>query len=783
MKLTQITYSLLLMLFFISCQREIDWSSSDNTDDSNISSPLKVSLIGLIVDENGQPLQSVSIKAGAGNSTQTDARGYFRFSNITLDKFKSMVTAEKTGYFKGYRVFSVSDKATNFIKLQLLKRVNVGTIPSATGGQITVGGYSISLPASGVVVKANGATYSGTINVFAQPIDPTVSNIGDIVPGSFLAQDSLSRQGLLDSYAMIAIELQGSAGEALQLAPNKTAMIEFPIPASLQASAPANLPLWYMDESTGIWMQEGRATKNGTTYSGTVKHFSFWNCDVWNGPLVFLEMTIKDMSGMPIPYAGVQIRATNGAGVMAFGKSDSLGYFSGLVPANQGLQLNILNDCHSVAHTRMLTSMNQNTNIGEIRINPGTKGIIVTGNVKDCNAQPITNGMAAVYIDNKYYYLPLNGSGQFSTSILHCLDNLEISVYDFTTSLVRSYQYVIGVDNVTNLQLTTCGGGIAYTVTTYAGMATFGGYVDGPLNIAEFGSLSGICRDQAGNIYVSDYYNNRIRKITPGGIVSTFAGTGIAGFADGPGATAQFYGPSGLAVDNSGNIYVADLSNYRIRKITPAGVVSTFAGSGVQGIANGTSASAWFMGPTSITIDPSGNIYVPDGTIGLIRKITPAGIVSRMTPNGSGYVDGPLAIAKFGGRLYMISDAAGNLYVSDYSNHCIRKISTSGIVSTFAGTGGIAGSADGSATTASFNRPSGIIADANGSLLVLDQDNYKIRKIDVAGNVSTIAGSGIQGFNDGIGLTAQFYSSTQIAAGANGSFYLADFCRIRKLSQ
>ena len=228
-------------------------------------------------------------------------------------------------------------------------------------------------------------------------------------------------------------------------------------------------------------------------------------------------------------------------------------------------------------------------------------------------------------------------------------------------------------------------------------------------------------------------------------IVSTFAGTGTAGNTEGPVMTASFNYPCGVAVDSSGNIYVADKVNNKIREITSS-VVFTFAGSGTVGSAEGTGTAASFYNPTGVAVDSSGNIYVADSFSDKIRKITSAGIVSTFAGSGTaGSAEGTGTAASFYNPTGVAVDSSGNIYVADRYNNKIRKITSAGVVSTLAGSG-TAGNSEGTETAASFNFPFGIALDSSGNIYVADTQNNKIRKITSAGVVSTLAGSGTAGY-------------------------------------
>jgi sugar lactone lactonase YvrE len=318
------------------------------------------------------------------------------------------------------------------------------------------------------------------------------------------------------------------------------------------------------------------------------------------------------------------------------------------------------------------------------------------------------------------------------------------------------------------------------TVTTLAGSTL--GFADGTGSAAQFFLPMGVALDTAGNLYVADTNNNKIRKITPAGVVSTLAGS-TQGFANGTGAAAQFYNPFGVAADTAGNVYVADTNNNRIRKITPSGVVTTLAGTGALGFSNGAGANAQFANPGGVATDAAGNVYVADVINHKIRKITPPGVVSTLAGGSTyGFANGSGAAAQFNAPRGVATDPLGNVYVADSENHKIRKITPAGMVSTLAGS--TLGFADGSGSAAQFYYPFGVATDAAGNVYVTDSYNNKIRKITPAGVVITLAGS-MQGFVDGTGTAAQFYYPDGVVVDAAGAVYIGDQSnnRIRKIIQ
>lgn len=316
------------------------------------------------------------------------------------------------------------------------------------------------------------------------------------------------------------------------------------------------------------------------------------------------------------------------------------------------------------------------------------------------------------------------------------------------------------------------------TVSTFAGKSTVGSS-DGVGTSASFNSPRGIATDVAGNIYVTDSWTGLIRKISPTAVVTTLAGNDKIDM-DGRGPV--FWNPAGIAVDASGYIYVADSHNNRIRKVSPEGVVTTLAGMGVQGYADGPGATAKFYNPEGVALDASGNVYVADLHNNLIREISPEGVVTTLAGSGAiGADDGKGTKASFNSPYDVAVDAIGNVYVADTQNNMIRKINRGGVVSTLAGSGA-QGAADGRGDAASFYRPFGLGLDAYGNIYVADSNNNKIRKVTPQGVVTTLAGSGEFGSDNGPGAKASFAGPADVAADLSGNLYVTDgHTMIRKI--
>jgi hypothetical protein len=438
MKRMHLGVLLLLSFIFFSCQKELKVSGIDTPTSPGGSVTLKTTIQGNITDENGQPMSGVSIKAG-NQTVVTDNHGYFRAKNAIVDANAALVVAEKQGYFKGYRTFRATS-GTNQVMIQMIKKTAAGDVDAAAGGSATLtNGAKIALPANGIVLANGGTPYTGTVKVYAAYIDPTAQNISKVLPGSFMADDKDNKRVVLASYGMLAVELETPAGVKLQVRSGSEATLTTPIPALLQASAPSTISLWYVDEQSGLWKEQGSATKSGNSYVGTVKHFSFWNCDV-SSTSINLSMTLRNPEGSPLVHVLVKLSRTGGAyPSSSYGITDSLGQVSGAVPSGESLLMEVLDPCYNAVYSQTVGPFSTATNLGVISINtPGAHIVTIKGKLLNCSNAPVTNGYAVISFDNVVRYAAVDAGGNFSIATTSCT----------TTSGSCD---VIGVDN-SNLQ-------------------------------------------------------------------------------------------------------------------------------------------------------------------------------------------------------------------------------------------------------------------------------------------------------------------------------------------
>jgi uncharacterized protein (TIGR03437 family) len=329
-------------------------------------------------------------------------------------------------------------------------------------------------------------------------------------------------------------------------------------------------------------------------------------------------------------------------------------------------------------------------------------------------------------------------------------------------------------------------------ITTVAGTGSTGFSGDGgPATSARLYWPYGVTVDGSGNIYIADWSNNRVRKVSPSGIISTVAGTGTAGYAGdgGPATSANLNSPYGTAVDGSGNLFIADENNNRIRKVSPSGIITTVAGTGSSSFSGdgGPATSAQLNSPHNVTLDGSGNLYFSDSSNNRIRKVSSTGIISTVAGNGgssSSGDGGPATSAQLNWPHGVALDGSGNLYIGDYDNNRIRKVSSSGIITTVAGTGTGGFSGDGGpATSAQLYNPNGVVLDGSGNLYFSDFSNNRIRKVSPSGIITTVAGTGSSGFSGdgGPATSAQLSEPSGLAMDGSGNLFIADEnnCRIR----
>ncbi len=441
-----IVLAVLVTLCLAGCKKyQVVGGGTGGTDSTVVLSPLtdftttiSATISGFVTDENDSAINKATVQAG-GVSVVTDKYGYFRIVNASIVQNAAVVTVTNNGYFKSIKTWVATAGKPAFFRIKMIRKNIAGSVTSAAGGTVGLAnGLKIGLPPTSVVNAGSNAAYTGKVNIAAYWIDPTTADIDRVMPGNLSGLNADNKLQLLASYSMAAVELTGDNGELLQLAPGKKASINFPLPSGLSATAPATIPLWYFNETTGLWKQEGSATKSGTGYTGEVSHFSFWNCD-FSYSFVQFSCTVTSETGLPLPFAQIKISLAGNLNYFTFGYTNENGFASGLIPANSPVLLEIFNNyaCGTAAYSSTFTTTYQPAPLGNIAISLSSLGATVSGSVVNCGNGPVRAGEIVVQNGIFFNKYPVNADGSFSFNQLVCgngSNNITIVAIDSSTA-------------------------------------------------------------------------------------------------------------------------------------------------------------------------------------------------------------------------------------------------------------------------------------------------------------------------------------------------------------
>ena len=465
----------MVLPFLISCQKNFKGTATI-TDPAvpiipaDLTTKVTASLIsGFITDGNDFAVKDATVKIGT-ITVLSDKYGYFEVRNMQVVQNAAVVNVTKQGFFKGIKTFIAVANKGAFFRIKLIPKTLSGTLNGGTGGTVIVtGGLLISFPANAIVNASTNTAYSGTVNVTAYKIDPTSADMTRIMPGDLRGLNSDSQLQLLTSYGMAAVELTSAGGELLQIATGKKATMTMPIPSTIIAAAPATIPLWFFNETNGLWKQEGSATKIGNNYVGDVSHFSFWNYDVPANYVQF-NCTVVNTIGQPVQNAYVKISLVSNPNNAGYGYTDSSGYVSGAVPNNAQLKLEVFANAAcggAAAFSQNFSTTNSNIAFGNATINTTTSIAVLTGSINNCAGSPVTNGYVVIREGNLYNRIALSNTGTYTYNKLFC---------SFPTSIT-----LVGED-VTNLQQNSP---VTYVVTS-AGVNNIPGITACGINTQQF---------------------------------------------------------------------------------------------------------------------------------------------------------------------------------------------------------------------------------------------------------------------------------------------------------
>lgn len=423
-----------IVVCFAACRKD-----TDNIDQNPGNNPPAVyingSVLGLITDEAGNALSQAEVSFD-GQTVYTDDFGNFIMNNQTFNETATSIQVSKEGYFNSSRTFYPKLNETSHITLAMMEKVQTGTLTTGETKDISTDGVNINFETP-AFVDDSGATYEGDVNVFVRWLNPTDENLANIMPGDLVGIDEESNLNALQSFGMIGVELESATGESLELAADQTATITLDVPASMQSTAPATIPLWHFNEVSGLWEEEGEANLENGKYVGTVSHFSFWNCDA-PYPLITLSGVVNGPSG-GIENLKVQITdlELNQSGC---GHTTNRGFFSGKVPKGHPLLLEVLGPCGDVLYAEEIGSFDEDTEIPAVFIS-FADDVVITGTLTNCNDDAINQGYVHVTFESSSTLtISLNDDQSFEATLLGCAtDNSATAVgVDITNSLVSA---------------------------------------------------------------------------------------------------------------------------------------------------------------------------------------------------------------------------------------------------------------------------------------------------------------------------------------------------------
>ena len=421
-----------MVLLFSSCGKE----GTDVTVITPVVDPpsidVNASVVGVVTDEAGAVLEDAIVQYGELEAT-TNEFGYFSFNNVKLYKDGTFLSVSKPGYFPGSRKFYPRENEASNISIQLLEKLNVGTVDQSIGGAIPFSKASVNLP-SGDYTLAGGGVYSGAVEVYAKWLDPTDQNTFSEMPGDLTGYTTEGEVMALSTFGMIAVELESDSGQKLALPEGTTANISLEVPVSLLGVAPATIPLWHFDETNGIWIEEGFATLVDGKYEGEVSHFSFWNCD-YPSELVNIEGQVY-LYDDEYENAHVLVTVVN-SGFQGSGYTNSNGFYTGKVPKNEALKIEVLDPCGNSIFNKNIGPFADDQILDAIFINETLEAITVYGSVDNCTGDQIDASYAIIKVGEQFFTANADANGDFSSNLVYCVaGDIEVYGVDVTNSLI-----------------------------------------------------------------------------------------------------------------------------------------------------------------------------------------------------------------------------------------------------------------------------------------------------------------------------------------------------------
>jgi hypothetical protein len=442
--------AVLFSSLFYSCQKEF------HTDPIS-EGPSSLIVQGIVTDAAGRPLKDVTI-GGGNKQTLTDKNGAFRITDASFSTKEAFIKASKAGYFDGSRTFFSRSGSNNFVRIQLMQQDNGSTVTASSGGSVTIGGGAVvELPANGLITS-DGSIYPGIVTVKAFYLNPHNRKLNQLMPGDLRGENSLGQLKGLKTFGMMAVELTGSSGQKLQIKNGSSAKLHFPVQ---NTNAPSSVPLWYFNDSTGLWKEEGFATRQGGEYVGNVKHFTFWNVDQ---PFDYVTVSMRVVNASQQPLSGLAVQLTSlSDSTAAYDYTDDNGYIDGYVPANTVLLREVLDDCGNVIASSQIGPYATNTTLGDVTVNNNPSLQTITGTVVNCSGNPIADGSVMLSMQGITQWAMVT-NGAFNITFSNCSGTASASLIAEDNVTQQQGDPVLvsfSSGNVNAGQLQACGYGTA----------------------------------------------------------------------------------------------------------------------------------------------------------------------------------------------------------------------------------------------------------------------------------------------------------------------------------
>ena len=439
-------YFFIILTTFSACRK--DDLVIDEKEQDTVIIKYEVETSGVVTDRLGSPIEDVKVTLGTSFTT-TDQNGYFKLTGLANAK-KGIFKIEKQGYFTGYPVFYPEEGVGQYIRVELMDRVAIGSVNS-NSKVVSLNQHQIDF-SNATFKDVNGTPYDGEVTVYTTYLDPTDEHLNYFMSGDLVGINTENEEQILTSYGMLNVELEDEMGNMLNI--EGEAELTMEVPSSILNNAPATIPLWYFDEDSGNWIEEGEATLIGNQYVGKVTHFTLWNCDdprnlvTINGSI---NTTLNDQSFI--------IKITDSSGSSKSTTVNESLRFSGKVPANENLTLEILDQCGTVLLTQAIGPFSSDTSLGGFDIaSSSVSTLTISGTIVDCNLNSVSNGYVIVSDGNtNNHIIDADSNGSFNSTLVWCnMSSVTVVSYDSDNAKISEALNLNYMETLSTGDLITC---------------------------------------------------------------------------------------------------------------------------------------------------------------------------------------------------------------------------------------------------------------------------------------------------------------------------------------